>query len=377
MQDFESIRPYHDDEVPRVLRRLVRDPDVLMATAGFFVPRLARALPGISRWLAGRMLKRRTRDLRSIDDVQQLLTGYFETAVRRTVEEFTVSGLDALTPGQSYLFVSNHRDIVMDTGFLNYALHMGGHDTTRIAVGDNLLAERYAADLMRLNKSFIIERSTTGAKAVFAALSRSSRYIRHSLEEGESVWIAQREGRAKDGLDRTDPAIIKMFSLAYRKEIDDMRGWLAGVRLIPVAVSYELDPCDLRKAHELNVRATHGDYEKPPEEDLESIVEGITGYKGRVHLAFAPAIRAEHESAEDVAAAIDQAIVGNLRVFPTHIRAAELLGERQSVDVPEALPSVERAFAARLGDCPASDRELMLRQYANLLHNREVLGILS
>ncbi len=258
MQNFESIRPYRDDEVPVVIQRLAHDPALLNAAAAFFAPRLARWLPWAARYGARRVIQRRTAGLDSVHELQLWLADYMERVIRDSVHELTVDGLDALEQGQPYLFVSNHRDIVMDSALLNYSLHRAGHTTMRVAVGDNLLSEAYAADLMRLNKSFVIERSASGARALYQAITRTSSYIRHSIEEGQSVWIAQREGRAKDGFDRTDPAVLKMLSLAYRKEIEDFGGFLQRVALIPVSVSYELDPCDLRKAHELCVAERDG-----------------------------------------------------------------------------------------------------------------------
>jgi hypothetical protein len=130
-----------------------------------------------------------------------------------------VSGLESLDTDRAYLFISNHRDIAMDPAFTNYALHRAGHETLRIAIGDNLLTEPWVADLMRLNKSFIVQRSASGPRELLAASRLLSRYIRHSLQvDNVPVWIAQREGRAKDGVDRTEPAVIKMLSLSRDKQ---------------------------------------------------------------------------------------------------------------------------------------------------------------
>ncbi|MFU8817235.1 MAG: 1-acyl-sn-glycerol-3-phosphate acyltransferase, partial [Pseudomonadales bacterium] len=284
MQNFESIRPYRDDEVAAVIQRLVHDPALLKGAAAFFAPKLARWLPWLARQLTQRFIEHRTAHLSSVQDVQLWLAKYMAQLIRDSVEELSVEGLERLPTGVPYLFISNHRDIFMDCGLLNYRLHQAGHRTVRAAVGDNLLSEPYAADLMRLNKSFVVQRSVSGTKAMYQAINRTSDYVRHSLEEGESVWIAQREGRTKDGFDRTDPTLLKMLSLTYRKEMTSFGDLLGRVRLVPVSVSYELDPCDLRKAHELYVAEHAGSYVKQPGEDLTSLVEGMIGYKGRVHL---------------------------------------------------------------------------------------------
>jgi len=377
MQDFEAIRPYRDDEVPAVIRALCRDPDLLRAAAVFFAPHLAAWFPWLARRLAQRFMIMRTRHLESVEDVQEWLSGYMKRVIRDTIAELSVEGLENLTPGQPYLFVSNHRDIVMDAGLISYVIHQAGHATVRSAVGDNLLAEPYAADLMRLNKSFVVDRSVSGTKAVFKSLSRTSAYIRHSLEEGVSVWIAQREGRAKDGFDRTDRALLKMLALAYRKEINHFGDLLRHVRLIPVSVSYELDPCDQRKAHELWVRERFGSYTKPNNEDLQSMVDGIMGYKGRVHLKFSAPLDGEFEDAESMARALDRAIVEGLRIFPTQVEAAERLGMPVPAERLEALPKVTTLFRGRVETCPAEELPFLLAGYANLLRNREELRVPS
>ena len=377
MQDFEAIRPYRDDEVPAVIHALCRDPDLLRAAAVFFAPHLAAWFPWLARRLAQRFMIMRTRHLESVEDVQEWLSGYMKRVIRDTIAELSVEGLENLTPGQPYLFVSNHRDIVMDSGLISYVIHQAGHATVRSAVGDNLLSEPYAADLMRLNKSFVVDRSVSGTKAVFKSLSRTSAYIRHSLEEGVSVWIAQREGRAKDGFDRTDRALLKMLALAYKKEITHFGALLRHVRLIPVSVSYELDPCDRRKAHELWVRQRFGSYTKPNNEDLQSMVDGIMGYKGRVHLKFSAPLDGEFENAESMAGALDRAIVEGLRIFPTQVEAAERLGMPVPAERLEALPKVTTLFRGRIETCPAEELPFLLASYANLLRNREELRVFS
>lgn len=375
MQNFDAIRPYRDDEVPGVIERLARDPALLRAAAAFFAPRLARWLPGLARFAARRVIQRRTAGLDSVHDVQLWLSDHMARVVRDTTVALTIDGLDALEPGTSYLFLSNHRDIVMDSALLNFRLHQAGHRTARVAVGDNLLTERYAADLMRLNKSFVIERSVTGTRAVYQAISRTSAYIRHSLEEGESVWIAQREGRAKDGYDRTEPALLKMLSLAYRKEVDDFGGLLERLRLVPVSVSYELDPCDLRKAHELFVAQRDGRYVKQPGEDLASIVDGIIGFKGRVHLHLAPPLAGDFADADALAGALDRIIVGNMRVYPTHVAAARRLGEDCEDSAWPAVSRVTRAFEGRLRSCPDAETPYLLGGYGNVIRHRRDLGV--
>jgi len=197
------------------------------------------------------MLARRTRHFKTIDDFQASLEGIVAHMLRSSTDGFSWSGLEALDPTRAYLFVANHRDIALDSILLNYALHQVGFPTARVAIGDNLLATEAAADLMRLNKSFIVRRSVTGLREQLAAFTLTSAYIHHSIQEGASVWIAQREGRAKDGEDRTDPAIIKMFFVSQRKGTRSFAEVIRDLSIVPLAVSYELDPCDVAKAWSL------------------------------------------------------------------------------------------------------------------------------
>ena len=370
MEEFEAIRPYSDAEVPTILARLAQDADLRQAVAPFLFPRASRALPPLARLLTGRLVRHQAGRLHTVEEVQKHLAGYMEKLIEETILDFRVSGLERLEVGQPYLFISTHRDIIMDTGLVNFAMHSAGHATTRIAVGDNLLGKAWAADLMRLNKSFVIERSLTGAKAVYQSLQRASAFIRASLEASESVWIAQREGRSKDGLDRTDPALIKMLALAWRDEVADLGDLCTRIRVAPVAITYELDPGAPRKARELRIREAEGKYDKPEGEDLISIAEGMLGFKGRVHLHFGAPVAGSFDSAEALAETIDREIVAGLKVFPTHVAAAQRLGLPA---LPAAAPEnaeVDAAFVQQVSACPEPQRPYLFQQYANLIRNK-------
>ncbi len=374
MEDFETIRPYRDDEVPAVVARLIEDPDLCHAAALFLLPRLTNGFPGLGHVLAARYLKRRAAHLETVRDVQALASRYMDSIIAKSILDFRVEGLEHLVPGQAYLFISTHRDIVMDSGLMNYAIYRAGHQTSRIAVGDNLFSKPYAADLMRLNKSFVVERSATGNKTVYKALRRTSAFIRASLQEqGESIWIAQREGRAKNGLDRTAPALIKMLALAYNGELAQIGDLCERVRIVPVAVTYEIDPCALRKAYELYITDREGQYRKPAGEDLASMVEGMFGFKGRVHLHFGERIRGEFTDAEALACELDRRVTAGLKVFPTHLEAARRVGLGC---LPEAVPEEARitaVFGEQIDQCPAEQRRFLFNQYANLVRNKQQL----
>ena len=374
MSEFDAIRPYYDHEVQDVLARIVASQDLAQAASQLVMPSWL-ANRRVGRWLTRSVLRYKSRDLKSIRDCQNMVAGLFETVIHRTMDRLSVSGLDRLSPNQHYLFISNHRDILMDSSLLNYLLYEAGHDTCRMAVGDNLLNNTLAADLMRLNKSFVVERSAAGARAQYRALNRTSRYMQYSLQQGISVWIAQRQGRAKDGFDRTDPALLKMLLLAYRDKSTaqtPLQGLLTLTPVVPVSVSYELDPCALDKAHELAVIEQLGEYIKKPDEDLKSMVQGLMGHKGRVRLAFGEPITAA-SSLEDLTEQLDQTIVANTRLYPTHRYARALNAGLDTQDLVNH-PTV-RVLAAELESLSAAERPFLLQQYANIWRNRQELGI--
>lgn len=365
VEGFEDIRPYRDHEVPAVLRCLAADPAVVRAAAALLAPRWQRLAPRLAQAIVGAALRRRVRRIEDVDGFQLVLSAWVERLIRRTTSGFSSTGLDRLDAARPHLFVSNHRDIALDSGLMNYALWAAGHRTSEIAVGDNLFAPGPAQDLMRLNKSFVVRRGASGARAQYAALARTSRYIRAALEGGNSVWIAQRDGRAKDGFDRTEPALLKMFLLAWRGECLSFGDWLRRVSLVPVSVSYELDPCAAIKAKELCHLARDGAYEKPPGEDHASMVLGMFGFKGRTHVAFGEPVTGDFETAEGLAEHLDAAVVGNLIAYPTQVRALDGAAQLES--------RVERAFEDALADCPEEHREFILLQYANQLRNKREL----
>ena len=372
VDNFDDIRPYQDSEVVGVVERLIRDPDLVNSAAAFLVPRWHRFHPGSARVFARQILRRRTRELTSINDVQVMLSTYFEHMIRRTTDGFSCTGVERLDRDLPYLFVANHRDIAMDSGFMNYALWSNGLATSQIAVGDNLFSHGFESDLMRLNKSFVVVRNEKGLKAQYAAVTRTSNYIRSTLDAGDSVWIAQREGRSKDGFDRTEPAILKMFMLAYRNDADEsVSTWLRQVQLVPVAISYEVDPCAGMKARELYLTERDGKYEKRANEDLESIVAGIVGFKGRVHLNFAEPIGQDFESVEALATEIDERIAGGIESYPTYHEAeGRLTGRASHVGLDG---EVSRAFEDALNALPDRQRPFYLLQYANQIRNRREL----
>lgn len=367
---FVDIRPYRDEEVPEVLARLLRDPELLDSLAVLRLPWLSRALPGLARALVRISLKRKLRGVADVHGMQMVIKGYLEGMIDSTSGGLSVSGLDALDKSRAYLFMSNHRDIAMDPAFTNYALHREGHQTVRIAIGDNLLTKPWVSDLMRLNKSFLVKRSVSGPRELLAASKQLSSYIQHSvLADNAPVWIAQREGRAKDGLDRTEPAVIKMLGMSRDKSTQEFGEHIASLGIVPVAISYELDPCDGLKARELHQLASTGTYEKGEQEDVASIGQGISGNKGRVHVSFGSPLGSDFATADEVAAEIDRQVIDLYCLHPTNLYAYDMLygdhAPRPGELYLEEGDCSREEFEQRINALPEAQRPYALAIYAN------------
>lgn len=372
--DFDDIRPYNDDEVRPTLQRLLADNEFLDVIARLKMPTLSRFAAPLMRGAIRRTLESETHSVAGVQDFQARIEPYIAKMLDRTTTALTVSGLDRLQEGQAYLFISNHRDIAMDPAFINWVLYHKHFQTLRIAIGDNLLSKPFASDLMRINKCFIVNRSASSPREKLKAARKLSAYMAHSLrEDGANIWIAQREGRAKDGLDKTNPAILSMIALSKSKE-EAFGDYLQRLNIIPVSISYEWDPCDVDKARELTMLESEGRYTKSRDEDVQSIAKGIMGEKGRVHLAFGDALPAGLDTPEDAAHFLDKAILDHYVLQPSHCVAYQMLEDRcpdlpvTDADVPFTQfdsSSARREMARRVQQCDPRWRTWLLKVYAN------------
>lgn len=324
MSAFDNIRPIHDDEVPEVLGRLARSKELIHALIEFRFstwPKWTKSVMAAGIGFASRRLSQR---IYSVRELQNAVAPYMARMIKKTTHEFRITGLNDHDMTKPCLFISNHRDIALDPAFVNWALYVQGYETIRIAIGDNLLSQPWISDLMRLNKSFIVNRSASSKREKLAAAKQLSAYIAFSLfDEKEHIWIAQKEGRAKDGNDLTNPAIISMLALNKPKETP-LSDYLNDLHVVPVAISYEFDPCDIVKANELYQLESLGRYDKVDREDINSISKGITGLKGSVHVHFGVPIK-NVETTRDFAEKLDAQIHQNYYLFPSNIAAAQLL----------------------------------------------------
>ncbi len=373
---YSEIRPYSDDEIDKVISRLFKDHEFLHTFGRYKLGNIFKFSPTLCRLIVRYTLGRQFREVSNVAQMQAIIRDYMEKMIRSTTSELNVSGLDELPREDSYLFISNHRDIAMDPAFLNYVLHRDNRDTARIAIGDNLLSKLWVSDIMRLNKSFIVKRSPIGPRELISAMRLLSKYINHSIVEDKSpVWLAQREGRAKDGIDKTEPAVIKMLDLARDKKERIFSEHIAELSIVPVAISYEFDPCDDLKAKELYEIDRSGAYDKALDEDIVSIGRGIAGQKGKVRVAFGKPIISNLSDSMTVSQEIDRQIIEMYEIFPNNIVAHQLAYPNDklpsgTLDSFSFSENDRRIFCQRIERLPIAHQKFAYHIYANPVRSR-------
>ena len=374
LRRYDAIRPFEPEELPAVFDRLLAD--------GQFRAVLTAAMPGVPLdALAARM-----RECRTCLDFQLHFCYKFLDGLIRRVSDGCSMDCRAISREGRYTFVSNHRDIVLDSALLDKLLIDEGFGTTcEIAIGDNLLAAPWIKDLVRLNKSFIVERSA-GLRKMLSSSKRMADYMHYVIgKKHDNIWIAQREGRAKDSDDRTQPSVLKMMAMGGEGSAAER---LAQLHIVPLAISYEYDPCDYLKAREFQLRRDVPGWKKTKEDDVLSMKTGIMGRKGRIQYHCAPCIDGFLSTLDPampkgrlfdaVARRIDREIHRGYRLYPCNRAAADLLWPGQGYG--QGLAQAERdAFddyvESRLAliDLPQKDepflRECLLRMYANPVRN--------
>lgn len=360
---FDDIRPCNDNEVQVELNKIISDDLVLNSILKFQYPVLYKRFSFILKPFVKLYLKQKIKKILTVKDFQRLVASFMEKVIKSTTDGVELVGFDKLDKNKGYLFISNHRDISLDPAFIDIALYMSGRDTVRIAIGDNLLRIPAATSLMRLNKSFIVKRSVEAPREKLKALSHLSHYIGLSIEEGESVWIAQREGRAKDGNDKTEDAVLKMISLYGRQKKQDFKEYMSSLNIVPVSITYEYDPNDLAKARELNEKELTGEYRKEEFEDIDTITRGIRGYKGHVKLVAGDPITGGFENAEELAAILDKFIWSNYEMYPTALISAGCDDKVSSDD--------KNKFNEHLSKYPQELQDRVKAMYAAPYYNKD------
>ncbi len=325
----------------------------------------------------------------------QVMFPFLEMLAKTTTSGITLGGVKYLNPSMSYTFITNHRDIVLDASFLNLAFLRKGYPTSEVAIGNNLLIFDWISDLVRLNKSFIVKRNT-GLREGLEAAKKLSAYIHYCiLEKHEAVWIAQREGRAKDSSDHTQESLIKMLAIAGQGQFIDK---LKEINLMPVSISYEYDPNDYLKVREFLMKRRNPDFKKSQRDDLFSMETGLLQFKGKVHFQLTPRINSKldqigdfsdnNKAAKHVGCIIDQAIHRSYEIFEINYIAFDLLHNTQRFSrkyTPEKKEEIMAYFNRQLDKVDLPDitseerdymREMILTMYSNPLRNklRSLLG---
>ena len=309
--EFDEIRPYNDEELPQIFEELIADPAFQKAATD--------AIPNVPFEL----LAQKIRACKSKLDFQETFCyGILWKIAADHTDGLTLDHTALPDKSKAYTYVSNHRDIILDSGFLSILLIDQGMDTVEIAIGDNLLVYPWIEKLVRVNKSFIVQRALT-MRQMLESSARMSRYMHYTInEKKQSIWIAQREGRAKDSNDRTQDSVLKMLAMGGEGDLIDR---LMEMNIAPLAISYEYDPCDFLKAQEFQLKRDIEGYKKTTQDDLISMQTGLFGYKGKVHFQTAPCINDKLEQLDrslpkqelfsGISACIDRRIHGNYRIY--------------------------------------------------------------
>lgn len=377
-EEFKDIAPFEDSEFEAKMAELVKEPG--------FEHAVKWVMPDVDYpEFSAELLKVTTKE----EFQTKVMVSFLNLLVMKTTSGITTSGFDTNDRKLCYTYITNHRDIVLDASFLNLCLVKHGMPTSEVALGNNLLIYDWIEDLVKLNKSFIVKRNLKLTKALEAARQLSG-YIHYCInEKHESVWIAQREGRAKDSNDRTQESLVKMLALMGDGSTLDN---LMTVNLAPTAISYEYDPCDYLKAQEYLCRRRDPEFKKSERDDLFSMETGILGYKGHIHFNIGSCINPELEKLRDitdknelihrVAEIIDLTIHRGYRIYPCNYIAYDYVegGDRFSAnytdeDTERFNQYIERQLdKVELTDVTGEERlymrQMMLSMYANPLRNK-------
>lgn len=371
--NFDDIRPFDDSEVNHYLGLLLQDESFQ------------------------HILQFSFKDQAKIDQIKALLSHVYtikdlqlkfvyqmveDLILKKSTDGLTSSGLDKLDKNASYLFISNHRDIILDSALMNYLIVLEGMNTTEIAIGNNLLIEKWIEYTVKLNRAFVVRRNLPSRELLMAS-KKLSEYIRRDItRKNTSVWIAQREGRTKDGNDKTQLALLKMLNLSNINEVGE---GFKELRIVPLSISYEIEPCGISKVAELYKKQTEG-FEKTQEDDLRSMGEGLVRPKGRVHFGFGEPITSRIDlidkeepisnQIEKLAEIIDSKIYSSFKLWPNNYIAEDILN-KTSNNLDQYTAEQFDRFAAMLDEAVETipgDKEIIrsmfLQMYVNPLINK-------
>lgn len=371
MSKFDEIRYFSDQEVNERLGSIAHDP-MMKAFMNFTFPGADEQV-----WLE------QFKEVHSISDFQHQFVAYaVRQILAKSSEGLTTSGFDKLDKNTSYLFISNHRDIVLDTSLLNLVLLEGGYIMTASAIGDNLVRKKFLNVLAKLNRNFLVQRGLSLREQLKSSQTMSE-YIDELLhQENRSVWIAQREGRTKDGNDSTQQGVLKMLAMAAGDQ--SLTDYFKTLKIVPISISYEYDPTDSLKMPQLLAQHRDEEYIKGKNEDFTNILSGILGQKKRIHLHAGDVIDTElddiaatidnkNKQLQAISQVIDRSIISNYKLWPTKYIAYDLL-HNTNIYASEYTEQEKQLFVRRLemriDPSEPVSREYFLAMYANPLVNK-------
>ena len=372
--EFDEIRPYYDEELPQIYEELIAD--------AAFREAVSRVMPGVPF----EQISQQMRACKTKLAFQKAFSyNLIQNIIKKATDGVTLDHTALPDEGKNFTYISNHRDIILDSGFLSVLLVDVGLDTPEIAIGNNLLIYPWIKKLVRINKSFIVQRGLSMRQMLESSI-RMSTYMHFVIHtKKQSIWIAQREGRAKDSDDRTQESVLKMLAMGGEGSVIDR---LMEMNIAPTALSYEYDPCDYLKAWEFQLKRDNPEYKKSTTDDLLNMKTGLFGYKGHVHFRPGTCINDELSRMDNtlpktelfarISALIDKRIHSNYKMYPNNYVAHDLLEGNDNFAshyTPEDRERFLSYLEKQLGRIEIADkdesflREKMLLMYANPLKN--------
>jgi 1-acyl-sn-glycerol-3-phosphate acyltransferase len=370
--NFDDIRPYNDSEINRAVKQLLEEPQFIEFSHLLFPD------------LTERVIRRKFKNIHSIIGIHKhVVTPVISGIIDKTTNGVTISGIENIKRNKNYLFISNHRNIILDSLLLNHLLVQNRFKTVEIAIGDNLLIYPWIANVVKLDKTFIVKRSVP-VKKMLEASNQLSAYIRKTItEKKNSIWIAQREGRTKDGDDKTQTSLLKMLNMSGDKTPFENFDFL---NIVPLAISYEYDPCDALKITERIAKENDPDYKKKPKDDIRSMNRDISGYKGRVHFSIGEpmadklevlnTIKNKNDQIKILTSLIDKEIHTNYKLWSANYIAYDLLNktaEYQDKYSQEEKDAFLKYLNKQIDNIPEEKSfniDLLINMYAQPVFNR-------
>ena len=327
--DFESykdIAPYRGKDVDDAVSRVIANGPAIAKMLSGVQSRSDRFDPDATKEYISFVIEQLKR-VHSYDDFQRYVTAgvFLPSIIKNSVENFTFSGMENIKKGEAYLFMSNHRDIILDCALIDLALLKGDRGMCEMAIGDNLLYNQFIIDLFKLNGGVTVKRELPMREKYLESIRLSKYFVELITEERHSIWVAQKSGRSKDGIDITNPAIIKMLYLSQKHRGVSFPDLIKECHIVPVAVSYECDPNDINKGREEVDKVNKGVHEKKKYEDMISMIRGLTRKKGNIHIGFGTPITDHCDTPAEVASEIDRQIHLNYRLWPSSYFAYDYL----------------------------------------------------